>query len=406
VIIQPRTKPASTRLLQHRPTFVGPARPRIVTNLSVYDAALDRIRWLFDEFDDHIMVSNSGGKDSTVLLELAAIVNNERGRKRGPLKVHWLDQECEFQATVDYQRYIMYERPDIDFRWYQIPFKLENSSNMEDEWLYVWDPELEPDPTADPPRPHGWVRDKEPNSIHVNDTGEWEFYSILKTLGTREFEGAILDGIRADESPARRLASTSSPMYKWTTWSAEDVVPSTGKHLFRFHPIYDWLYHDVWKAIQDHGWRYNEHYEHLFQHGISIRNMRVSNYHHKSALSSLTWLQEVEPDTWEAATKRLSGISTWGHIGKDQIPTSLPYMFASWDEYLDHLIENLVTREDRRATYRHHYAKLLKACSHLPKEELAQVMVTGVLGNDFYGVHIGNFMVNHRTRKDTEWRAT
>src|SRR5438309_1370030 len=89
-----------------KPIFLGKSRPRYVSSRTVYDAALDRIRWIFDEFDGDVTVGTSGGKDSTVVMELAAIVARERGVK---LRAWFLDQECEFQSTVDYMRHLMYE---------------------------------------------------------------------------------------------------------------------------------------------------------------------------------------------------------------------------------------------------------------------------------------------------------
>jgi len=53
-------------------------------NISVFDEALNRIRFVFDECDD-VIVAFSGGKDSTVTYNLAKIVAKEMGRL--PLKV-------------------------------------------------------------------------------------------------------------------------------------------------------------------------------------------------------------------------------------------------------------------------------------------------------------------------------
>ena len=59
-------------------------RMKIYKKQNVWDAALDRIRWIYDEFPE-VVVSFSGGKDSTVLMELTKIVAREKGRL--PLKV-------------------------------------------------------------------------------------------------------------------------------------------------------------------------------------------------------------------------------------------------------------------------------------------------------------------------------
>ena len=101
-------------------------RPIYTFDTNVFDATLARIKWLLEEFDGNVCVASSGGKDSTVVVEMALRAARETGHL--PLKVYWLDQECEFAATVAYQRYLA-DNPDIDFRWYQVPFRLFNAEN-------------------------------------------------------------------------------------------------------------------------------------------------------------------------------------------------------------------------------------------------------------------------------------
>ena len=108
---------------------------KIYRNTSVYDEALNRIRLLFDEFPE-VVVSSSGGKDSTIIFELAKMVAREKNRL--PLKVFWLDQECEFEATVEYIKTVMYD-PDVLPLWYQIPFRLQNATSATDLWLNCWE---------------------------------------------------------------------------------------------------------------------------------------------------------------------------------------------------------------------------------------------------------------------------
>ncbi|NBQ17949.1 phosphoadenosine phosphosulfate sulfotransferase, partial [bacterium] len=93
---------------------------KIYSNQTTYEAGLDRIRWLFDEFPN-VIVGVSGGKDSTVVYNLALQVAKEKNRL--PLKCLFVDQEAEWQATIDTIRDIM-ENPDVEPLWYQMPIKL------------------------------------------------------------------------------------------------------------------------------------------------------------------------------------------------------------------------------------------------------------------------------------------
>lgn len=346
-----------------------------VQYLSGHDAfqtALDRMRWIFDEFDGKVIVSTSGGKDSTVTLELALMVAREKGYL--PLKAYWLDQECEFESTVRYQRYLA-DRPEIDFDWYQVPFRLFNATDHANPWLDVWGPGED------------WVRPKEPDSIHDNPFGTTRFGTTLGAID-RSYDGVTLTGMRVEESPRRRMTLLSHPTYKWVTWTGGSIKDNS----LKMHPVYDWSYRDVWKAIEENGWRYNTHYDQQFRYGVPVRNMRVSNYHHETALSSLTYLQEVEPVTWEAATRRLAGIHTYAHMPENQVPKHLPYMFTSWYEYMEYLITNLVSNPDEQKEYWRLYHKAKKSQMPESRTSAEEVLVRAVIINDSFGTTVDNWI--------------
>lgn len=384
------------------PIFTGAARPHYFLPGTVYDAALDRIRWLFDEFDGHVSVSTSGGKDSTVVLELALIVARERGAL--PLKAHFLDQEAEYQSTIDYMRSLADRKDEIALDWYQIPFRLFNATSHHNQWTKVWDEELDDDT---------WIRPKEPDSIKVNDFYKGKgkrrrqvdrFKDVLHEMNVRD-GGAILTGMRCEESPTRRVFMTSVPSYKWATWCSGGGKDGTGPYLF--HPIYDWTYRDVWKSIQDHGWTYNRYYDAMFQRGVTLRAMRVSSFHHEQSQGALDYLQEIEPETWERATRRIEGINTYRTVGEqiaEHYLHNLPYMFSSWMEYVDYLIEHLAEGEDNRRKFRAMWHNAEHVLPHVPRREIAKVVLYMVMFNDVYGSNMNAWIASQKhPNKKREW---
>jgi len=61
---------------------------KIPLNMTVSDAAAERIAWIFDTFS-RICVSFSGGKDSTLLLHLTAQEARQRGKTFSVLFIDW-----------------------------------------------------------------------------------------------------------------------------------------------------------------------------------------------------------------------------------------------------------------------------------------------------------------------------
>ena len=71
--------------------------PKIYSDKNVYEAAIERYETVFRYFD-HIYFSVSGGKDSSVMLQLAAQVARRLKRK---LSVLYIDLEAQYAASVD-----------------------------------------------------------------------------------------------------------------------------------------------------------------------------------------------------------------------------------------------------------------------------------------------------------------
>ncbi len=368
------------------------------TKDNVLEAGLKRINRIFDEFDN-VVVGFSGGKDSAVTFNLAMQVATERGRL--PLAVMFVDQEAEWQATIDYVKTIMY-RPDVKPYWIQAPFKITNSTSSEKDYLMAWGEGEE------------WMREKDPIAIHENlyNTSKGtshldEFYSFFPKFFAHMFKGqksAYLSGVRAEESPNRRMALTSALTYKDITWGK--ILDKRHDH-YTFYPLYDWSYTDIWKAIHEHGWEYCKVYDLMYQYGYSVQDMRVSNLHHETAVKHLFFLQEIELDTYNRLTKRLKGIATANKIGDDDFfVKKLPFMFADWKEYRDFLLEKLVV-EEHRETFAKKFADLDAKYGEMQKKGLDilhKVCVQSIIINDFGFVKLSNWETQPSVNSWRRWK--
>lgn len=352
---------------------------KIYGRKNVFDAALARIRWIFDEFPN-VICNVSGGKDSTVIFNLMLQVAREKNRL--PLKCMFVDQEAEWQATIDQIRLIM-EHPDVEPMWFQVPIRLFNATSTQEHWLHCWD-------EAEKER---WMRPQEEYSYKVNKYGTDRFVKLFDAILAHEFHDTKtcnVAGVRTEESPVRALGLTTAITYKYVTWGR--IVNKKLGH-YNLYPIYDWSYIDVWKAIQDNGWHYNAIYDAQYRYGIPIKDMRVSNVHHETALGSLFYAQEVEPETYVKLTQRISGIDMAAKMGDDDYYVNeLPPMFSSWPEYRDYLLEKLITDPKWRAGMKSRFDKMQVMYGEAPfVQKMYKEQINSILANDWECIKVGNF---------------
>ena len=103
--------------------------------LNVYDATQKRLKIIFDYFD-YVYVSFSGGKDSSVMLQLANMVAKEKNKKFDVLFIYL---EGNYQYTIDHVNELKKLSQINEFYWVCLPLVLRNAvSQLSIHWI-CWD---------------------------------------------------------------------------------------------------------------------------------------------------------------------------------------------------------------------------------------------------------------------------
>lgn len=268
---------------------------------SVLDKAVERINTLFDRFD-RVVVSFSGGKDSTVCLNLALLVARERGRL--PLDVYTFDEEAIHPPTVEYLARVA-ASPEVRFRWYCVPVQHRNACSRRQPYWYPWAPEDR----------HLWVRQLPPGAITELPgfkRGMTMPECVPLVFDRRHGMVADIRGIRAQES-LRRLQVVTHRVED--NWIAE---PRNG-HSFACSPIYDWTTEDVWLATRHFGWDYNRTYDVFDKAGVTPHQQRVCPPYGEEPLGGLHQYAECWPDLWHAMIARVPGAATAARYARTEL---------------------------------------------------------------------------------------
>jgi predicted phosphoadenosine phosphosulfate sulfurtransferase len=350
---------------------------QVYINKSVEASAWERISWIFDEFEN-IIVSISGGKDSTVLCWMALQEAHKRSRKIG---IFFLDEEVVYQSTIEQVSWLMTLYPENTTKlWFQFPFKLTNATSYSEGQLICWEegkhkiwmrPKL-PDSIQHIP----WDREKQ--TIRDRNKG-FGFYDVLDNFQASRKNTAFLVGLRATESMNRFRAVSKNPGYKDCFWSTK-IHRSDGS--VSFYPLYDWNFHDIWKFIYDNKIRYSKIYDYQFKKGMGLQEIRVSSLIHEKSFKALVELPEFEPKTYDKLMKRIKGIEV-GHLyGKDAKllrARSLPKGYKNWREYRDFLLSTYPD-ESKKDIFVKRFARYLDN-DYVARQECRQLILNDYENN-------------------------
>lgn len=348
---------------------------QVYSKVNVLEASKERISFIFDNFNS-VIVSVSGGKDSTVLAYLALQEAIKRNRKVG---LFFLDEEVVYDSTIEQIQYLMNLHPENTVRlWYQIPFYLTNSTSLKEGQLIAWEKG----------KHEIWMRPKVDFSIKVREWSEesqtirnknkgFGFYDVIENFERAHPNTAFLVGLRATESPNRWRAVSKNPVYindKPIFWATEKENNSISAY-----PLYDWNFTDIWRYIKQENIRYSKVYDRLFKMGVPVSEIRVSSLIHEKSFKALTDLPAIEPSTYDRLLKRIKGIALAQETARNNKlfkARKLPKNHASWQDYRDHLLK---THPDEKA--KHIFE--IRFSKQYSNEYVARQQVRQLLLNDY-----------------------
>lgn len=312
-------------------------------NKNVYELALERIKYIFSQFQN-VLVAFSGGKDSTVCLEMCYDYAKQTNQLN-KLSMYHLDYEAQYQMTTDFVDETFKRFNDIKRYWLCLPIGANCGVKMDSGIWIPWEKS----------KRDIWVR-KMPNYNYIINENNCPFemeegeqdYAVQdkfsKWFASKNGKTAVIIGIRTDESLNRFRAIKSDKKIKpygntnYITGYLDDDLT------YKAYPIYDWNVSDIWVYNAKFEKTYNKLYDLYYQAGLSVEQMRVANPFHSCGTETLKLYKVIDPNNWGKMVGRVNGVNFtaiyggttamgWKNITK-------PKHFT-WKEYCYFLLDTL-----------------------------------------------------------------
>lgn len=327
----------------------------------VLEASLERLEIILTEFDN-VYFSVSGGKDSSVMVQLANMVAQKLNKK---FDVLFIDLEAQYKYTVEHIEEMKKLSQIRDFYHIALPMALRNAvSVLQPKWI-CWEEESK----------DLWVRPLPEDSINIhNNPFEWfkkgeEFEDFIVKFAQwyqKKYNGKVACGIgiRTDESinRFRTIAfQEHKQKYKDFNWTTKIKVNEKHIDVYNFYPIYDWKVEDIWGAVSKFDLKFNYIYELMYKNGVSIFEQRLCQPYGDDQRNGLNQFKALEYETWSKVLNRVNGVN-FGNIyckttALGNIKSSKPG-FMKWEEYAVFLLESIGIYN--RDLMLHYYRKIKK----------------------------------------------
>lgn len=313
------------------------------TDSNVYDNLQKRLKFIFEEFEN-IYVSFSGGKDSTLLLNLVL----DFKRKYYPNKkigVYHQDFEAQYSVTTKFIEDTFEKiKDEVEPYWICLPAATRTALSNYQMYWYPWDDQKEDIWVREMPKfdyvinlknnPITTYKYKMPQEQMAKQFGRW--YRQVHGDGST----ICLLGIRADESLQRYNGFLNKKYsYKNQCWISKQF-----KNVWSASPLYDWTISDVWHANFKFKYDYNPLYDMFYMAGVNVSQMRVASPFNDSAKESLNLYRILDPQIWVKLLGRVKGVNFTSIYAKTKAMgyrnITLPEGYT-WKEYTKFLLATL-----------------------------------------------------------------
>lgn len=313
------------------------------TDSNVYDNLQKRLKFIFEEFEN-IYVSFSGGKDSTLLLNLVL----DFKRKYYPNKkigVYHQDFEAQYSVTTKFIEDTFEKiKDEVEPYWLCLPAATRTALSNYQMYWYPWDDQKEDVWVREMPKfdyvinlknnPITTYKYKMPQEQMAKQFGRW--YRQVHGDGST----ICLLGIRADESLQRYNGFLNKKYsYKNQCWISKQF-----KNVWSASPLYDWTISDVWHANFKFKYDYNPLYDMFYMAGVNVSQMRVASPFNDSAKESLNLYRILDPEIWVKLLGRVKGVNFTSIYAKTKAMgyrnITLPEGYT-WKEYTKFLLATL-----------------------------------------------------------------
>lgn len=310
---------------------------------NVFDALQDRLKLLFEDFDN-IYLSFSGGKDSGLLLNLVL----DFQKKYYPDKkigVFHQDFEAQYSVTTEYiERTFDRIEQDVEPYWVCLPMATRTALSSYEMFWYPWD-DTKKESWVRPMPKRDYVINMENNPIstykyrmHQEDLAK-QFGRWYKISHDHKKTVCLL-GMRADESMQRYSGFLNKKYgYKNECWISRKF-----KDMWCASPLYDWSLNDVWHANYLFGYDYNHLYDLYYMAGLTVSQMRVASPFNDYCKDSLNLYRVIDPEIWSKLVGRVQGANFASIYGRSKAMgyrnVTLPEGHT-WESYTRFLLETL-----------------------------------------------------------------